>query len=104
MALEENCAIGYCKKECIAVAKEINQHPCYSGTMRELLLMLADRIPDSDRVYVDRFWGRLQSCDAEILKQEYASRSPGSGDTNASLVPLANVVAMLFAMFLCLLL
>jgi len=92
-ALDANCAVGYCRKECMPVVKEISENPCFSGSIRTLRERGAKDIQDETaRLYTERLWGMLQSCDEEILRE--AVGQIGITDPNDSSVAASTVGSM----------
>lgn len=71
--------LSKCLEECKEAVKEIMRHPCMQGDIKEVMKWGARLSTD---VEVLKFYSRIESCDLQLLQEEFAAQI-NRDDTNS---------------------
>lgn len=93
--LDKNCVGGMCLKECLPVAREIYENPCFNGTLRTLNMvrMATAEDPNVKYQYYD-FWYKVDSCIKELQQTERCTLDIRDNVNAASSLSLYSVVLL----------
>ncbi|XP_053380180.1 DBH-like monooxygenase protein 1 homolog [Mercenaria mercenaria] len=69
-SVNELCDPGKCRQECFDYVKELKKHPCFSGDVGKYLRSFSAR-QGTDALERIAWYARLDSCDVELLREQY---------------------------------